>query len=84
MVLVVPSISVFIFTKLGFQVRRVWFLAWLTLFPVIVCFPQISQVRDIHSFLRGLILAKKKKNVKWQPITRSNSEFKKYDINKGW
>jgi len=28
-------------------------LAWLTLLPVIVCFPQRSQVRDILSFLKA-------------------------------
>jgi hypothetical protein len=50
--IVVPLISVFTFTRLGFHVRRVWFLAWLTLLPVTVCFPQISQVRDIFSFLK--------------------------------
>jgi hypothetical protein len=35
---------------LGFQTRRVWLLAWLTALPVTVCFPQISQVRDMISF----------------------------------
>ena len=49
---VVPSISVFTFTRLGFHVRRVRFLAWLTLLPVVVCFPHRSQVLDIESFLK--------------------------------
>ena len=49
---VVPSISVFTFFRLGFHVRLVRFLAWLTLFPVDVRFPQISQVLDIISFLK--------------------------------
>jgi hypothetical protein len=43
----VPPISVFTLIRLGFQVRRVLFFAWLTLLPVTVCFPHISQVRDI-------------------------------------
>jgi hypothetical protein len=51
MVTVEPSISVFTFFRFGFQTRRVRFLAWLTELPVTVCFPQISQVRDIQSFL---------------------------------
>ena len=47
-----PSTSVFIFFKLGFHVRLVRFLAWLTLLPVCVRFPQISQVLDIISVLK--------------------------------
>jgi hypothetical protein len=42
---------------LGFHVLRVRFLAWLTLFPVIVCFPHSSQIRDIFSFLKTPFLA---------------------------
>ena len=48
-----PSTSVLILTRFGFQVRRVRFLAWLTLLPVTVCFPQISQTLDILSFLKN-------------------------------
>jgi hypothetical protein len=49
---VVPSISVLIFLIFGRQVLRVLLLAWLTLFPVTVCFPQISQVRDMITSLK--------------------------------
>jgi hypothetical protein len=61
---------------LGFHVRRVWFLAWLTLLPVTVCFPQISQLRDILSFLQkkpfgqySVFIPENAKNVK--PYSRN-------------
>jgi hypothetical protein len=54
MVLVVPSIVVFILRIFGLHVRCVWLNDLLTLLPCIGAFPQISQVLDI--FLPTLLI----------------------------
>jgi hypothetical protein len=45
-------------------------LAWLTLLPVMVCFPQISQLLDIVSFL------KKAPRGKYYPYTKKRGKCK--------
>jgi hypothetical protein len=61
-VTVEPSNSVLIFKRLGRHTRRVWFFAWLTLLPVMGCFPQISHIRDIETFLVLVINRFQKQN----------------------
>ena len=55
-VLPVAGLMRFLSCKLGFWVRRVRRLEWLTLFPANGRFPVIWQIRGIDSIKCGLIL----------------------------
>ena len=52
MLLTVPFLTALIFCRFGRQILLVLLLAWLTLFPKLGPFPQISQILDISFTLR--------------------------------